>query len=244
MSNKISFGVTTIEELLPKYVCHRCVDKVLEYNRKGTFGGEVMFMTIMFIDIHGFSTIAEKLGPEEAMKILNKNYNVMIESIWKCRGAILKFIGDAMMIVFGLPEPTKHDVERSICCAIKLQKEINEFQKTFNKDERIRISIGMHSGNVILGNVGNKRRLDFTIIGDAVNIASRLADMARAKEILVSEKTLAEATNHTFEIEHVEDFIPKGMTKKLNYYQIANKDIMKKIKKDICSKVECITSNQ
>ena len=65
----------TIAELLPKYVCHRCVDKIMEYNRKGTFGGEIFFMTVMFIDIHGFSSIAEKLGPEEAMEVLNANFN-------------------------------------------------------------------------------------------------------------------------------------------------------------------------
>jgi adenylate cyclase len=216
MSKETSFGVKTIEELLPKYVCHRCVDKVLEYNRKGTFGGEIMFMTIMFIDIHGFSTIAEKLGPEEAMKVLNKNFHVMIEGIFKCRGAILKFIGDAMMVVFGLPKPQKDDVERAVCCAVKLQKEVNELQKTLIEDKRVKIGIGMHSGNVILGNVGNFRRLDFTIIGDAVNIASRLADMARAKEILVSEETLSKLADYSFETEYVEDFIPRGMTKRIN----------------------------
>jgi adenylate cyclase len=244
MSNKTSFGVKTIDELLPKYVCHRCVDKVLEYNRKGTFGGEVMCMTIMFVDIHGFSTIAEKLGPEEAIKVLNENFNVMIESLFKCGGAILKFIGDAMMVVFGLPQPKKDDVERSICCAIKLQQEVNELQKTLNKDKKIKISIGMHSGDVVLGNIGNFRRLDFTIIGNAVNIASRLADMARANEILVSEDTLAKLTNNIYETEYVEDFIPRGMTKKINYYRIANKNILKRIKEEHCGNIECITLDQ
>jgi adenylate cyclase len=241
MSKKSSFGMKTIEELLPKYVCHKCVNKVLEYNRKGTFGGEIFFMTVMFVDIHGFSTIAEKLGPEEAMEVLNTNFNVMIESIFQCKGAILKFIGDGIMVVFGLPKPDKYDVERSLCCAVKLQNVINALQQKMIKDKRISIGIGMHSGDVILGNVGNYQRLDFTIIGDAVNIAARLSDMARAKEILVSEETLAKLSNDAFETEHVEDFIPRGMTKKINYYRIVNKDVLKRINEEICNKVDCIT---
>ncbi|MHA2219455.1 MAG: adenylate/guanylate cyclase domain-containing protein [Candidatus Hodarchaeales archaeon] len=243
MSQKNSFGVKTIEELLPKYVCHRCVDKVLEYNRKGTFGGEIMFMTIMFVDIHGFSTIAEKLGPEEAMKVLNNNYHLMIESLFKCKAAILKFIGDGMLVAFGLPKPKKDDVERAICCAVKLQKDVNELQKPLKKDKRIKIGIGMHSGDVVLGNVGHIRRLDFTIIGDAVNIASRLADLARANEILVSEDTLAKLTNNMYETEYVEDFIPRGMTKKINYYRIENKQVdynSSRIKEKTCRKTKCV----
>ena len=241
MDQKSSFEIKTLQELLPKYVCHRCVDKVLEYNRKGTFGGEVMFMTIMFVDIHGFSTIAEKFGPEEAMNILNTNYNVMIKSIFQCKGAILKFIGDGMMVVFGLPKPEKNDMERSLCCAVKLQNQVNAIQLTMIKDKRISISIGMHSGDVILGNVGNYQRLDFTIIGNAVNIAARLSDMARAKEILVSEETLTKLPNYGFETEYVEDFIPRGMTKTINYYRVANKNILKRINEEICSKIDCIT---
>jgi adenylate cyclase len=241
---KSAFDSKTTEELLPKYVCHKCVNKVLEYNRKGTFGGEISFMTIMFVDIHGFSTIAEKLGPEEAMKVLNRNYHVMIERIFECKGAILKFIGDGMMVAFGLPKPEKDDVERSICCAIKLQKEVNELQDAQEKDERIKISIGMHSGDVVLGNIGNINRLDFTIIGDAVNIASRLAEMARAKEILVSEKTLAKLPNNEFKTEYVEDFIPRGMTKKINYYRIVDENVLKRISEEICSKIYCITNQR
>ncbi len=242
MSKKNSFGVNTIEELLPKYVCHRCVDKVLEYNRKGTFGGEIMNMTIMFLDIHGFSAIAEKLGPEKAMKVLNKNYNVMIESLFKSRGAILKFIGDGMMVVFGLPKPRKDDVERSISCAIKLQKEVNELQFEQEKDERIKIAIGMHSGNVILGNIGNNKRLDFTIIGDAVNIASRLAAMAKADEILVSEETLGKVKNTMFRSGYMKDFIPRGMTKKINYYRIEEKQVASSTfrgKEYTCKETKC-----
>jgi adenylate cyclase len=241
MNQKSSFEVKTLEELLPKYVCHKCVNKVLEYNRKGTFGGEIMFMTIMFVDIHGFSSIAEKLGPEEAMKVLNTNYHVIIESVFQCKGAILKFIGDGMMVAFGLPKPNKSDVERSLCCAVKLQNEVNTLQLTQKKDKRIKIGIGLHSGDVVLGNIGNYKRLDFTIIGDAVNIASRLADMARANEILISEKTLAKIPNNKFKSEYVEDFIPRGMTKKINYYRIADENVLKRIKEDICKKVNCIT---
>jgi adenylate cyclase len=211
----------------------------LEYNRKGTSGGEIFFMTVMFIDIHGFSTIAEKVGPEEAMKVLNTNFNVMIERIFKCKGAILKFIGDGMMVAFGLPKPDKRDAERALCCAIGLQNEVNMLQQSMNEEERIKIAIGMHSGDVVLGNVGNHKRRDFTIIGDAVNIAARLADIARATEILASDGTLAELPGDTFKTEYVEDIIPRGMTKKIHYYRLANENVAKLMNGEICSKLDC-----
>ena len=214
------FDCKTVEEIFPKYVCHKCVDKLLEYHQKGTYGGEIMFMTIMFVDIHGFSTIAEKLGPEDALKVLNKNFHIMIDIIFDCKGALLKFIGDGMMAAFGLPKPEKDDVERSLHCAIQLQKEVNNLQQTQDENTKIKIGIGMHSGNVVLGNVGNNKRLDFTIIGDAVNIASRLADMARANEILATEDTIKRLAINKHDIVFVEDFLPRGKTKKTNYYRV------------------------
>lgn len=217
---KSPFDCKTADEILAKYVCHKCVDKLLEYYQKGTFGGENMFMTIMFVDIHGFTSIAEKLGPEDAMNVLNANFDVMIDSIFEHNGAILKFIGDGMMAAFGLPTPKKDDAERSVHCALQLQKGLKELQKTQSETKRIRIGIGMHSGDVILGNVGNNKRLDFTIIGDAVNIASRLADMARANEILATEATISGLNENKYDTVFVEDFLPRGKTKEINYYRV------------------------
>jgi adenylate cyclase len=217
---KRAFDSKTLEELLPKYICHKCVDKVLEYNRKGTFGGEVIFLTVMFVDIHGFSTFAEKIGPQDAMNVLNANYDVMIETVFEYKGAILKFIGDGMMVAFGLPKPEEDDIERSLQCAIKMRNEINKFQNYRNSGETIKIGIGIHCGDVVLGNIGNHRRLDFTIIGDAVNIAARLADIARSNEILVTEEPLTRLNNNKIETEFIEDFLPRGKTQKIKYYLV------------------------
>ena len=214
------FDCKTVEEIFTKYVCHKYVDKLLEYYQKGTYGGEIMFMTIMFVDIHGFSAIAEKLGPEDALKVLNENFHVMIDSIFDCKGALLKFIGDGMMAAFGLPKPENDDVERALHCAIQLQNEVSDLQQTQDENKKIKIGIGMHSGNVVLGNVGNNKRLDFTIIGDAVNIASRLADMARANEILATEDTINKLAKNKHDVVFVEDFLPRGKTKKTKYYRV------------------------
>jgi adenylate cyclase len=220
--NKIVSTINSISiaDILPKYVCHRCTDKVLEYNRKGTFGGEILSMTVMFINIYGFSNIAEKLGPVEAMKVLNANYNEIIETIFQYNGAILKFIGDVIMVAFGLPNPLKDDAERSLYCAAKLQKKIGDFQLKQDEKVRIQIGIGIHCGDVVLGNVGNEKRLDFTIIGDTVNAAARLVDMTRSNEILISDKILSGLPSNKFKTIFVEDFIPKGKTEKLCYYRV------------------------
>jgi adenylate cyclase len=216
-----TFDALTIAELLPKYVCHRCVSKVLEYNEKGTFGGEESPMTVMFIDIRGFTTMAEKIGPENAMSVLNANYYIVVETVMlKYNGAVLKFIGDGMLCAFGMPTPSQGDAGEAMACAVELQKEIRKLQKKQDEDKRIRIGIGIHSGNVIMGNIGHPKRLDFTIIGDPVNLASRLEDKARSDEILVTEDTLALVSDKSLETEFIESFLPKGKTKPINIYKV------------------------
>ncbi len=208
-------------DLLPLYVCHRCLNKVLEYSRKGTFGGEVYLMTIMFLDIRGFTTMAEKIGPEQAMKILNDNYNILIDIIFEYSGAVIKFLGDGMMCAFGLPKPLADDATRALECAMKLQKESKTFQTTHqDTDRRVKLGIGINSGEVILGNIGHKKRLDFTIIGDTVNLASRLEDIARSDEILLTRETMNLVDDKKFKVELLETFLPKGKTKVVEAYKL------------------------
>ena len=138
----------------------------------------------------------------------------------KYNGAILKFIGDGMLCAFGMPTPSPDDADQAIRCAIELQKEIKKLQEKQNKEKRIKIGIGIHSGDVIMGNIGHPKRLDFTIIGDPVNLASRLEDKARSDEILVTEDTLALASDKSIKNEFIESFLPKGKTKSINIHKI------------------------
>ena len=216
-----TFDAKTVSELLPKYICHRCVNKVLEYNEKGTFGGEQAPMTIMFIDIRGFTSMSEKIGPEEAMNILNTNYYVIVETVMlKHNGAILKFIGDGVLCAFGMPTPGEDDALIAIRCAIELQKEINKLQTKQSEKKKIKIGIGIHSGDVIMGNIGHPKRLDFTIIGDPVNLASRLEDKAGSDEILVTEDTLDLVIDKDIKTQFIESFLPKGKSIPINIHKI------------------------
>jgi adenylate cyclase len=216
-----AFDARTVGELLPKYVCHRCVNKVLEYNEKGTFGGEESPMTIMFIDIRGFTTMSEKIGPEDAMRVLNSNYYVVVETVMlKYNGAILKFIGDGMLCAFGMPESGTDDAVEAIRCAVELQREIRDLQRAQDADKRIKIGIGIHSGNVIMGNIGHPKRLDFTVIGDPVNLAARLEDKARSDEILVTEDTLELVSDKSIQTEFIENFLPKGKTRPIKIHKV------------------------
>ena len=216
-----TFDAKTVGELLPKYVCHRCVSKVLEYNQKGTFGGEVTAMTIMFIDIRGFTAMSEAIGPEEAMRVLNANYYAVVETVMvKYNGAILKFIGDGMLCAFGMPTPGPEDAVQAIRCAVELQGDIQKLQEEQDADKRIKIGIGIHSGNVIMGNIGHPKRLDFTVIGDPVNLASRLEDKAKGDEILVTEDTLASVSDKSIKTEFIESFLPRGRTTPVNIHRV------------------------
>ena len=138
----------------------------------------------------------------------------------KYNGAILKFIGDGMLCAFGMPDPSREDANQAMRCAAELQNEIKKLQEKQDEDKRIKIGIGIHSGNVIMGNIGHPKRLDFTIIGDPVNLAARLEDKARSDEILVTEDTLALVSDKSIKTEFIESFLPKGKTKPINIHKL------------------------
>ncbi|MGO8692116.1 MAG: adenylate/guanylate cyclase domain-containing protein [Rectinemataceae bacterium] len=132
--------------------------------------------TVMFTDIRGFTAMSERLSPEEVFAFLNDYLGRMIEVITARGGIIDKFLGDGILAVFGLPVPSAHHAAQALRAAIDMRSrlaELNE-ERALSGREPIRIGIGMHSGQVIAGNVGSSRKLQYTVIGDAVNVASRV----------------------------------------------------------------------
>jgi len=149
--------------------------------------------TILFSDIRGFSTIAETLQPREVAAFVNRHLEAMAEVVSEHSGTLDKFAGDAVMAVFGVPRMIEDHADRALRCAVAMQRRQHEL----NVDAAGRglptceIGVGVNSGTVIAGTVGGPGRYDYTVIGDAVNVAQRLQAEAAAGEILTSESTLA-----------------------------------------------------
>jgi class 3 adenylate cyclase/FixJ family two-component response regulator len=174
------------------YVPRRVAEKLAA----GEVSQEELEVTVLFSDIRGFSTIAERLSAREIAEIVGKHLTAMAEIVNEHGGMIDKFQGDSVMVVFGAPDPLPDHAERALRCAIAMQSrqaELNAEGWGTQALEGLHIGVGVNTGRVIAGAVGGGGRLEYTVIGDAVNIAERLQSEAEGGEIVASASTIAAA---------------------------------------------------
>ena len=188
-----------ITQLFGRYVSDRVVQRLLESGQPPQLGGEALQVTVLFSDIRNFTTLSEQLNAEEVVELLNEYFRRACEPILANDGTIDKFIGDAVMTHFGWPLHNPDHADQALRAAIAMQQVAHEFNtwlaQRFGKraPPAFAIGVGIHSGKVVLGNIGSPRHMQFTAIGDNVNIASRLE--SQTKEfgcgILASADTIA-----------------------------------------------------
>jgi adenylate cyclase len=152
-------------------------------------GGESRVATVMFVDIRGFTALSADTAAGDLLKLLNDYYEILVDVIFHHEGTIDKFIGDGMMVIWGAPVSHPDDPERAAMAALDIQKAVEEFN--FHRAARglasIEVGIGINTGPVVAGYLGSSQTMSYSVIGDTVNMASRLCDAAKPGEILVSE---------------------------------------------------------
>ena len=192
-----------------------------EASRKMELGIEVKRVeaTILFSDIKDFTSLSERLTPEEIADLLNNYFDIMTEIVFKHKGSVNKFIGDAIMAIFGAPFSYGNDAKFAVETAIEMLKALEEFNRTISEEKRFQVRIGINTGVVVAGNIGSKNRMEYTVIGDAVNVASRLENAAKPNSILVGERTF-EYTRNYFEFEDVGYLELKGKKRKVKAYRV------------------------
>lgn len=157
-------------------------------------GGERQSVAVLFSDLRGFTTYAESLDPEDIVEQLNAYMSVMVDTITQHQGIVDKFMGDGIMAVFGAPIPSEDDADQAIGCAIAMMQAIEDHnqEREAHGLPKLRHGIGVHYGPVIAGNVGTAQRAAYTVIGDTVNLASRLETATKKFDVdlLVSEETI------------------------------------------------------
>jgi len=212
-----------MKEFLYRYVPDRVAQELVS---KGELklGGETKNVVVLFSDIKGFTSISEKMKPEEVVAFLNVYLTRMSEIIrYKYDGTIDKFIGDAIMAIFGAPVSYEDDIERALSCALNMRVALKELNKEygFNLDS----GIGIHYGPAIVGNIGAPFRMDYTCIGDTVNTASRIEHLSREvnAEIIVSEEVVTRTDKFLFE--YLGEFAVKGKSEKLKLYKLVGKKL-------------------
>ena len=169
----------------PKYLA----DKIL--NTRNAIEGERKLVTVLFADVANYTAMAEKLDPEEVHQIMDGCFKILMDEIHKYEGTINQFTGDGVMALFGAPVAHEDHAQRACHAALSIQKAIGDYNEKVNKDcgADFQMRIGINSGQVIVGSIGDDLRMDYTAVGDTTNLASRMESMAGPGTIYVSVNT-------------------------------------------------------
>jgi adenylate cyclase len=213
--------VSKVKNTFKRYVSKQVVDELLDDDSKLNLGGEKREVTILFSDIRGFTSMSEKMSPENVVSSLNEYFSDMIDIVFKYNGTLDKIIGDELMIVYGAPISAENDTERAVTTAVEMQKQITRLNKIRKKrkDPPITVGIGINRGVVVSGNVGSRDMMDYTVIGDTVNLGARLCSAAGPGEILVSSSAWKE-TRKLYSYKELEPIKVKGKKNKVSVYRI------------------------
>jgi adenylate cyclase len=179
-------------------------------------------VSILFADISGFTTVSETQRPEEVAEFLSHFFSCAVESIFAYGGTLDKFIGDAVMAFFGAPIPQEDHADRAILAGLMMQRLVGDWNAEREKQDLppVRIRVGINSGPAVVGNVGTEKRVDYTVLGSAVNIASRLeSGVAKPGQVVISQNTI-DRTLGSFETESLGEFALKGMKEKMPVFNV------------------------
>ncbi len=214
-----------VEELnrynnLRRYLSPKLAEKILSSGDRLGAAPQRKMMTVMFTDIRNFSTCTDNLEPEELFGLLDKYISEMTKLIHNFDGTLDKIIGDGMLIFFGDPVPMEDHAQRSVLMAIEMQKKVNELKKEWQYfGYELGMGIGINTGYMTVGNIGSDMHMDYTVIGNQVNVASRLESHAGAGQILVSQRTYSRVS-HMVEAEEIGEIAVKGIKKPVLTYNI------------------------
>ena len=213
-----------IKKQFEHYLDPRQVKRLQENPELLRLGGENRYCTFLFTDVRGFTALSESVSPEEVTYIMNKALSAQQTAVEKFGGCTDKFIGDAMMAIFGAPLDLDGHEEKAIQCAKQIQINMEELNVEFEAEglPHIKIGIGINTGFAIVGNMGSEQRFDYTAIGDAVNIAARLESGTKAAgvDVLIGDKTAQNACSRLQLLPSIE---AKGKSEKLQVYTIHHK---------------------
>lgn len=211
-----------IKDMFARYLSNDLVNNLIEKPDLVKPGGADKQATVFFADIRGYTSFSEGKEPAYIIEILNEYFNEAVEIVIQNKGYIDKFIGDCIMAAWGVPMMTEEeDAVNAVTCALQIQGLIKSTERKFFRGhaENLKVGIGMHSGHLVAGNLGSQRRMDYTIIGDTVNLAARLEGVAEAGEVIITESTRSKLGDH-FKLEKRDSVKVKGKKEPIPIYNV------------------------
>jgi len=212
-----------IKDMFARYMSNEVMTRLLESPDSIKLGGDKREATVFFADIRGYTSFSESRDPQVIVEILNEYFSEAVENIVQHKGYIDKFIGDCIMAVWGVPMmPEEDDAIKAVSCAITIQELVRSAKRKFfrkNDASHLRIGIGINTGPLVAGNLGSIQRMDYSVIGDTVNLAARLEGVAEADEIIISQATRDKIGN-SFALEKRNSIYVKGKEKPIQIYNV------------------------
>lgn len=211
-----------IRKIFQAYLHPDVIEEIVRDPAKLKMGGEKIVCSVLFCDVRDFTSISEKIQPAELVEMMNEYFGPVTADIINLGGYIDKFIGDAVMALFGVPKATNDHALKAGLAALAIQRRAAELEPLFQKKYGIaafRVGVGVHTGPVIMGNMGSSQRINYTAMGDAVNLASRLegATKGLGAPILISQATY-EAVGSRAEATYLDEISVKGKEEKIKVY--------------------------
>jgi len=206
---------------LERYHSPAVINRIMTYASSDmSIEAQELDVTVLFSDIVGFTSMSEKMEPHRVSLLLNDYFSEMTDIIFRHEGTLDKFIGDAIMAVFGAPLPMEDHAFRAVQTALEMRDRLREMnQEKFGKN-KFNIRIGINSGRVVAGDIGSPKRIEYTVLGNTVNIASRLeSGVAKPAQVVVGENTF-ELIQNRFETQALGEFNLKGLEKSLMVYEV------------------------
>lgn len=214
-----------VKSAMGKFMSEDVMKRVLMNIDNLGLGGKKAIVTVLFTDIRGFTTMSENLSAQEVSEILNEYFTEMEPIITKYNGIINKFIGDAIMAIFGEPIQDKNHAKNAVKCAFEMLQKVKELQIKWAKEgkPKIDIGVGINTGEVFIGNIGSVNRMEYTVIGDTVNLASRLESYNKIYKtrMLISSSTYEETKNN-IDVIKISNVEIRGKANKMDIYEVLN----------------------
>jgi len=217
-----------IKHVFSRFVAPDVYDHLLADPSRARLGGERRRMSVLFSDIRGFTTVSESGRPEDIVAQLNEYFTKMVEVVFRHHGTIDKFVGDMVMALFGAPLDDPENADHAVGAALEMLDELDRLNERWAREGRppLAIGVGVNTGDMVAGTLGSEQVMSYTVIGDAVNLGSRLESLNKqyGTSIIISENTKERLQGH-YHIEPLGDVTVKGKTRPVAIFQVLRRPV-------------------
>lgn len=218
-SDQLRAAQKLIRETFSRYVSPSVVEQMLKNPQQIKLGGKLQEITVMFADLQNFTSVSETTPPEQLLNILNAYHELIVRLVQEHGGTVDKFIGDAVMSLYNTPLEQSDHILRAIRTALAIQQALPTFHEQFEPDFRMKVNIGLHTGMAVVGNVGTPQLMNFTAVGDTVNVSARLQGQGHNGQIIVSQ-VVHDAVVDEVEAKRLGALLLKGRAESMIAYEI------------------------